>query len=205
MTRIEIDNTLVYRQNIPSDIAQLYATATASELKHIEGIKSQRRQAEILLTHFMLRMIFGEDIRYSHDDNGAPQVNRDCYISISHCADEVVIAVDETCRIGVDVELWREQLPRVMPRVMSEPERAFYHSARHMLQAWTAKEAIYKAAGVAGLEFASEISLPLSPDVSTAIVASGDDRRYFALTYIEVSSHKCVTLARFMTAEDVKK
>ncbi len=205
MTRIEIDNTLVYRQNIPSDITQLYASATTSELKQIDGIKSQRRKAEILLTLKMLRSVFGDDVKLSHNEDGAPYVNRDCNISISHCADEVVIAVDETCRIGVDVELWREQLPRVMPRVMSEPERAFYHSARQMLQAWTAKEAIYKAAGVAGLEFASEICLPLLPGVSTAIVSRGGSRRYFALTYIEESPHKSVTLARFMPAADVKK
>ena len=196
MTCLEVGTTCVYREKIPSDISSLQKMATEAERGFVANVKSLHRQAEILLTRIMLREIFGDDVVYSHDENGAPIVNRDCNISVSHCADEVVIAVDEMCHIGIDVELWRGQLARVFPRVMSPAEVKFYNSKQLMLQAWTAKEAIYKAVGIPGLDFSSEILLPLDPTDLTASVKNGiSDTISVALIFVEVSSQKVITLA----------
>ena len=196
MTCLEVGTTCVYREKIPSDISSLQKMATEAERGFVANVKSLHRQAEMILTRILLREIFGDDVVYSHDENGAPIVNRDCFISVSHCADEVVIALNSTSPIGIDIEVWREQLARVFPRVMSPAEVKFYNTKQLMLQAWTAKEAIYKAVGIPGLDFSSEILLPLDPTDLTASVKNGiSDTISVALIFVEVSSQKVITLA----------
>lgn len=196
MTCLEVGTTRVYREKIPSDISSLQKMATEAERGFVANVKSLHRQAEILLTRIMLREIFGDDVVYSHDENGAPMVSRDCNISVSHCADEIVIAVDEICHIGIDVELWRGQLHRVAPRVLSVAELAYYNTPQGLLRAWTAKEAIYKAVALPGLDFASEINLPVTDGATIALAERGGIAKKVELFYVELSSEKVVTLAR---------
>lgn len=196
MTCLEVGTTRVYREKIPSDISSLQMMATGAERCLVANVKSLHRQAEMMLTRIMLREIFGDDVVYFHNENGAPMVSRDCNISVSHCADEVVIAVDEMCHIGIDVELWRGQLHRVAPRVLSVAELAYYNAPQGLLRAWTAKEAIYKAVALPGLDFVSEINLPVTDGATIALAERGGIAKKVELFYVELSPEKVVTLAR---------
>lgn len=77
------------------------------------------------------------------------------YLSLSHGGDWAVAAYHPLQPVGIDVEAPRAQLKRVIARVASEREVAELDHAT----VWGAKEAVYKAAGIKGLDWKKEIDV----------------------------------------------
>lgn len=113
---------------------------------------TSRHEAEREAVMRLLAKRFGSGTELLHDADGAPAVSGSSYrISISHCAGMAAIATHPTLRIGIDIETARPQLMRVRHKFLTEQEVDRYRSIDELLWAWTAKEAVYKAAGIAGL------------------------------------------------------
>ncbi len=150
-----------------------------------DGILS-RRDRETTAVNALIRAVLGSDTVLCHDVYGAPFIaDSDVPISISHSKAFAAVGVAEPGIVfGIDVEAERVQLGRVSPRILSEREQAYYcASTRRMLEAWTMKEAVYKAAGIPGLEFASEIKLPAEVSESPVVYVRGHEFvcRHFVL------------------------
>lgn len=116
----------------------------------------------------LIRRRFGEGVRLVHDADGAPRlVGADVEISISHSRQFAALMVSSEGRCGVDIEEPRlEQLARVRTKFMTPAELS---SGVDLLTAWTAKEAVFKAAGTPGLGLSmidtlSEPGFALIPD-----------------------------------------
>ena len=136
---------------------------TPYEVKEIGGItvyscfigsldRSNARNNERMAAMIMTKAVFGPDALYCHRPDGAPYVladGREQYISVSHGAGHVLIAVPpKGLAVGVDIERWRETLLRVAHKFLTPDERDRYGSVPELLlKAWTAKEAVFKAAG----------------------------------------------------------
>ncbi|MEY2971199.1 MAG: hypothetical protein RL738_40, partial [Bacteroidota bacterium] len=90
------------------------------------------------------------------------------YVSLSHGGQWAVAAYHPLLPVGVDVEGPRAQIDRVIARVASEREVA---ELDHRFL-WGAKEAVYKAAGFAGLDWRQGI------DVSRSSEARARGQRY---------------------------
>lgn len=84
-------------------------------------------------------------IEIGHAPDGAPTMDGG-NISVSHSIGLAVVAVDPRRRIGIDAEDWRDALWRVRPKFLAEEEMALFVDEESLLRAWTAKEAVYKAA-----------------------------------------------------------
>lgn len=123
-----------------------------------------RREAEKAAVEALLRHAFPEGAVLCHTPEGAPYLkDNPVHISISHSRSRAALAVCAEAPVGVDVETLRDQLARVAPRVLSEAELADYGTtAEGLLRAWTLKEALYKAAGVPGVDFRTGINLPVA-------------------------------------------
>lgn len=132
-----------------------------------------RRSAEKEAERRLLKAAFGDDCELLHAADGAPYLRDDATpISISHGAGRCVLAVSTDGRpIGVDIECWREQLHRVARKFLTPAEMPLYiDEPPLLLRAWSAKEAVFKAAGVPELTI-SRILVDL--DAATATVADG--------------------------------
>lgn len=141
--------------------------------------RQKRHVAEQQTLRLMVKELFGADAIYSHRPDGSPVIeNADspASISVSHGADKVVIAISTARAVGVDIEAPRPQLLRVAHKFMAETE--IDRSLPDLLQAWTIKEAIYKAADTPGLPL---IEIPAS---TGAVEAAGF---IFNVTVIEES------------------
>lgn len=92
----------------------------------------------------------GAEVRVVHDSEGAPQlVGSPLHISISHSRNFAAIMLDPEGRCGIDIEEPRtEQLTRVRSKFLTPAE---LEAGVELLTAWTAKEAVFKAAGTPGL------------------------------------------------------
>lgn len=139
-------------------------------MKNLEcGGRENRRMREEAAVAALVQEVFGVGALKENDALGAPTVRVGGKkvseaISISHSARYAVLAVGSCRLLGVDVEENRPQLARVAPRIMSGEEVAVYEGREHgLLEAWTLKEAMYKAVrGPAGheIDFAAELHLP---------------------------------------------
>lgn len=192
---IALDGVEIYHQRIAEDITSLIENATEEDLTAIAEVKSDSRRAEILTTRALIRNAFGENVSLSHNADGSPQlIGCDLNISISHCKGMAIVASHPNKKIGVDIERWRNTLLKVKTKFLSQEEMEYYTSSSDLLTAWTCKEAVYKAAGCPGLDFARDINLPLNNIDHKAIVHLPDGDRQFNL-FTTASSEFTLTLA----------
>lgn len=130
------------------------------------GISKQQEAKSRLLK----AVIGSEDL--SHDETGAPYISgSQVSVSLSHCSGAVVLALDNKGRrIGIDAEAngRSRQLHRVAQRFLSNCEIHIWSSTEKLLlQAWTLKEALYKALNIPGMEF-KQIPLPPIESIKNA-------------------------------------
>lgn len=143
-------------------------------LFYIEPLEGSGRAAERRAILRLIERAFGPGHTYSHHPDGAPAIDVEgIEISVSHCRRCAALAIADRA-IGVDVETRRPQLERVAPRVLSADEIECY--AGSLEQAWTLKEAIYKAARTPGLDFRRDIRLPLDGSNVAAVISSHTPR-----------------------------
>lgn len=115
-----------------------------------EGMSA--RDAERAAVAAIVKCIFGDGATIGHNADGAPVLmigGKETYVSISvsHGAGRAVVAVRGDGATGVDIEAPREQLLRVERRI----RHANDSRTLSPLELWTAKEATFKAAGIASL------------------------------------------------------
>lgn len=130
----------------------------------------------------LVKRVFGREASIIHTSTGAPILTgsqQKANISISHGADIAAIAYsDMTISPGIDVEAPRRQLCNVASRFLTETEAKESNGIlERLLDYWTAKEAVYKAALTPGLPLKA---INVDRSRGTAM-ASG---RIFALKWI---------------------
>ncbi|MCC8071147.1 MAG: 4'-phosphopantetheinyl transferase superfamily protein [Bacteroidales bacterium] len=129
MISLSIGSTIIYLTPLVSDCD--------SSLR-----ARQREQATI---EIMVKAICGPEASYTHAQDGAPIiVGCQHHISVSHGGGYVAIAFNPLHPIGIDIETDRtKQLEKVKSRFLSPTQLVDYNS--NLLEAWTAKEALFKA------------------------------------------------------------
>lgn len=156
----------------------------------------------------------------SHYDNGAPYL--DCspthrllvYISVSHCRSGACIALSRLALpFGIDIEDESDKLARVKSKFIADSETVFIGDDL-LLPAWTIKEAVYKAAGIAGLPLRNGIviqSITDTNDIDLGFTLQADvvvfpfpsscdchSHRYYCryLCHILKEPTRCISLSR---------
>lgn len=138
----------------------VYVTAFLPEEAEVGQMAGQKLAVGRLVAEAL-----GPKALLSHRHDGSPIIEgSDREISVSHCAGLAALAVGGCERIGVDIERPRATLRRVARKYLSEAEMTEWLTDEDLLRAWTIKEALYKAAGVAGVDFANEVVLPSKAD-----------------------------------------
>ncbi len=169
-----------------------------------EEIAAGQIAGQKLAVSRMLREVLGDGAGLSHRADGSPvAVGEWREISVSHCAGMAALAVGGTSRIGVDIEMPRPTLMRVARRFLSERELELWTSMADLLRAWTIKEAMYKAAGERGVDFAREVVLPdkdASPGIGS-VVRRGKNEAHYEL-HSALYAGGCLTLALPLSSDD---
>lgn len=191
------NDTYIYIESLDFDI-DFHLDTYSEELKALTNvITSPRRKREVIMAHIMVKKLISPHATICHTPHGAPFIKDfDGFISISHSSTHIALAINHNHPIGIDLENWREQLLKVKSRFLSEKEAAIYTSPMQLLQAWTAKEAIYKIAQSPGISLADDISLPSHATASNlATVKTPNGTSSFSIHHIESTSEQCLTLA----------
>ena len=99
----------------------------------------------------------------AHTTEGQPYLtNRPGHLSISHTRQWVAIAWHPTRPVGIDIERLGAQIERVAARVFNENELQAHSDPPHshtcwLHLCWSAKEALFKAMPVAGVDFSTQL------------------------------------------------
>jgi 4'-phosphopantetheinyl transferase len=118
------------------------------------------RKREFVATRILRHRIFGfQHIHY--DTNGAPYINGEGYISISHADSIVGIALCRDFKIGLDLETIREKAAYLSSKFLSDEEKTMFDQSNtiEMTKVWSAKEVLYKLAGRKEILFKSQLLL----------------------------------------------
>lgn len=201
--RHTFDHKDIYLYHAPllddEETATIIATTPFTHL--FEGITSRSRLRERASEIAMLAEIAGEDgFEFSHTDIGSPLLTiggRKQSVSISHSRTELAIAISDNPILGVDIENLRPQLLKVTSRFLNSSELDVWtRSPERLLQAWSAKEAAFKAWSPQVNAF-SAITLTQKPDGS--VVADAPFQHTLQIDFIMSQAPlRCIALARLL-------
>jgi len=133
---------------------------TLNEQERFFSFKHLNRKREFVATRILRHRLFGfEHIHY--DENGAPYIKQEGYISISHAPNVVGIAISKYFKIGLDLEMVREKSLLVKHKFLSQDEtsKLALGSMVEMTKVWSGKEVLYKLAGRKEIHFKTELLL----------------------------------------------
>lgn len=125
-------------------------------------IKS-KRYLEKIGCSFLLNYLLGEntDQYLLNDEYGKPYLsNQSTSISFSHTKDLIACYIDlDGANIGVDIEYFREQLPKLSTKFLHPEDSSPFDNEWHYLFIWSAKEVLYKMWGKKNLDFSKDLKI----------------------------------------------
>lgn len=140
---------------------------TEEETERFHTFRHLKRQREFLATRILRHDIFGfKHIHY--DAVGAPYIEDEGFISISHADHIVGIALNRKFRTGLDLELIQDKAWRLQSKFLGPGEQASLETGNivEMTKCWSAKETLYKLAGRKLIDFKADLHLKKTSDVA---------------------------------------
>lgn len=133
---------------------------TEQETERYFSFTHIKRKMEFVATRFLRHRLFGfTHIHYN--EVGAPYIEDEGFISISHAKGVVGIAFSKEFTVGLDLEKIDTRMVKLSPKFLStlESETLDTTSPLEMTKVWSGKEALYKIAGRKGIIFSTELQL----------------------------------------------
>jgi len=131
---------------------------TDQERERYFSFTNIKRQCEFVATRILRYRLFGfEHIHYN--EHGAPYIENEGFISISHAPGVVGIALCKDFKVGLDLEPKRNKAKKLFPKFLSknEIEELDVESEDEMTTAWSLKEVLYKLAGRKQIIFKTDL------------------------------------------------
>ena len=120
----------------------------------------EKRRMEFVATRILRHRLFGfQHIHYN--EHGAPYIEDEGFISISHAPGVVGLAISKHFKVGLDLETVRDKAALVAHKFLSAEEKEQFDSssALEMTKVWSAKEVLYKLAGRKQILFSEHLLL----------------------------------------------
>lgn len=142
------------------DIDEHLHNLLPKEKERLASFTHPSRRKEYVATRVLRTTQFGND-EILYNSIGAPFIEGEGYISVSHSTNVVGLAFCKHHAVGLDLEPIREKVHRVKHKFLSEKEKLDFdtESTEEMIKVWSAKEALYKLAGRKEIIFAKELLL----------------------------------------------
>ena len=154
--------------------------------KRLNTFKTESKRVGVLAVQQLLLKagINPDDMLY--DATGIPRLPSQ-HISISHARGYAAIGIG-LGPIGVDVEYLREQVQRIKTKFVHNSED-FAQSTSELIQLWTAKEAVYKAAELPGIHLNQHL-LVQPFEQGLAQISHPQKKQSYSLYFFDLDQHK---------------
>ncbi len=157
-----------------------------------DQIKSQKRKLEILAVRALLKEMCG-NVKLDHNKYGAPILDNNKKISISHSKQLVAIIVSES-KSGIDIEIISKRILKIKDKFISSYEN-INESQESLTIAWSTKECVFKWHQKGNLNFKDDI-LIRSINHSTKTIEVFFDRNLFILNFLKINNHILVYVCK---------
>ena len=177
----------IYSMEIHANELEIYKNrCTSIELEKAGSIHHPTKALEYLASRALKNSIFPEK-EFSFDDTGAPYIQGEGFLSISHNQRYVVLIHSKEFKVGIDIECIREKASLVSARFCSDEESAQFdrNSAQEMSLLWSFKETLYKLSDRVGLDLLKDIKVTRSENKILGSVAYVNSIHRFELDYIK--------------------
>ena len=164
-----------------------------SHEKTIPNFNTEKRKKEWLASRLILNEI-NPNYSISYNTFGAPELNDDSYISISHSKRLVAIIVSQQ-KVGIDIEEISEKALKVSSKFISTNNFKLLTAEKATL-IWCAKEAIYKLYQKGNLNFIKDIKIPDFKISEKGILKAEFKTELLILNYQKIHSHYLVYVCK---------
>lgn len=158
-----------------------------------------KRKREFVATRLLRHEVIGfEHIHYNKV--GAPYIEGEGYISISHTKNLVGFALCKTFQVGLDLELIQDKITTIKHKFLSDYEKQNFEidDCEELTKIWSAKETLYKLSGLKGLNFRTELELSKISDDNWKGDIKNED--YPKTTILKIHKEKNVILTLNISA-----
>jgi 4'-phosphopantetheinyl transferase len=132
--------------------------ASFSQSKNIIVKREQEKSGTLFLLDHLVES-GASKLRYT-SENKPYLSDSSLHISISHSHNMLAIIATNAHSTGIDIELIRDKILRVRHKFLNHTEAEFAGSDLHRLTTiWGAKEAMYKAYGLKGVDFREHLEV----------------------------------------------
>lgn len=156
------------------DLARTFR-GTPEEIAEFESLHHPQKQLEFLASRALVHEVCDRIGQPYHglvkDEFGKPHfLHSLTHLSLTHSLTQAAVVLHPDRPVGIDLEPLREQLRRVVPRVLSPPEIAHAGTDLDRLGVyWCAKEALYKLHGRRRITLRHHLFIEPFPDGATQV------------------------------------
>ena len=126
----------------------------APEIK-LENKKNTKRNIEFIIPRILLKYL-SKNLRISYNYLGAPTLNNNENISISHTKEFVAIIISKKS-VGIDIEKISNKAKNLSTKFIKKEQRKNLNDEKATL-IWSLKEAIFKSCLAKGVNFVTDIT-----------------------------------------------
>jgi len=178
---IKLSELTVYLMEInENQLPEYFNDLTAAEKTRLESIHHPAKRHEFLASRSLRTQLFGlNHIHYT--EVGAPYIENEGFISISHTTNLVGIACSSAFRVGVDLEFIKDKAVKLSPRFVNDSEKQLFDVSDpcDMSLLWSFKETLFKLAGRKGILWAKDLIVGKNEHGYTGtILGDGPGRQY---------------------------
>ncbi|MEJ5089500.1 4'-phosphopantetheinyl transferase superfamily protein [Sphingobacterium faecium] len=136
------------------------------EEQKLTNLSNGKRRLHWLATRVLLRTLLNTTayIDCPSDTNGKPYLaNFPQKISLTHSFDYAGAIISTSGEVGIDMELIKSKVERIAHKFLKEEELHFISKDKNRIEqlyaCWSAKEAVYKLQGNAGVSFLHNMTI----------------------------------------------
>ena len=148
-------------------------------------LKNNKRKLEYICTRLLLKE-FESNLKIGYNKYGAPILNNNKCISISHSNNLAAIIISDN-KVGIDIEKISKKPLHLADKFISKNDNISMDTHDYCL-AWSAKEAIYKLHEIGGLDFKNDISIKQINKEKKIINVKFKNKSLF-LNYQKINNH----------------
>ena len=188
---------------IEESIDELYSILNKSVYEsdtYLQNIKNKEKLREKLAVRVLLKHLLNSDLKIKYTETGKPILDSsNLQISISHTKSYAAVVISREETIGIDIEKVSDKVEIVKNKFINIHEHICEENKiTHLLLHWSAKESIYKALNIKGIDFRNDITLqrfnPLADGSILGWTSNLKTNRDFSVEYI-VEDEYVITIA----------
>ena len=158
----------------------------------LDQIKSQKRKLEILAVRALLEKMCG-NVKLDYNKFGAPVLDNNKKISISHSKQLVAIIVSEF-KSGIDTEIISKRILKIKDKFISKYDN-INESQEDLTIAWSTKECIFKWHQKGNINFKDDILIK-SINHSTKKIEVSFNKNLFILNFLKINNNILVYVCK---------